>query len=36
MADFTAWYGLENFDDLDEEYDAVKELIEKDKKPVVE
>ena len=24
MADFQAWYGLEEFDDLDEEYAAVK------------
>jgi len=28
MADFTAWYGLDDFDELDEEYKAVKELIE--------
>jgi hypothetical protein len=33
MADFTAWYGLDDLDDLDEEYAAVKELIELDKVP---
>ena len=27
MADFQAWYGLQEFDDLDEEYSAVKSMI---------
>jgi hypothetical protein len=27
MADFQAWYGLDDFEDLDEEYASVKRLI---------